>query len=127
MNYLRLIAYALLIAGLASVTLSAQDKTFGGEVTDENLNCTQNPMKGPADVTKDKVACILYWTKFAGPKGKYVLYDAATKTTYQLDRQDWAEPFIGAKVIVTGSESDKAIKITDIKVDESAYKTGAGS
>ena len=97
-------------------------KTFAGEITDEHLNRVQTPMKGPDEI-KQKDACILYWAHFVTPPSKYVLYDAASKTTYQLDDQDRVQPYVGAKVLITGTETDKMIKVTDIKVDENAYKS----
>lgn len=118
------------IAGLTFLTASygaAQSpKTFAGEITDEHLNCVQTPMKGP-DGIKQKDACVLYWAHFATPPSKYVLYDAATKTTYRLDDQDRVQPYVGAKVLITGTESNKTIKVAGIKVDDSAYKTNGRS
>ena len=113
------------IAGLtfmmASYSAAQSPKTFTGEITDEHLNCVQTPMKGP-DGVKQKDACVLYWAHFVTPRSKYVLYDAATKTTYQLDDQDRVQPYVGAKVLITGTENNKTIKVTDIKVDENVYK-----
>ena len=118
------------IAGLtfmmASYCRAQSPKTFTGEITDEHLNCVQTPMKGP-DGIKQKDACVLYWAHFVTPPSKYVLYDAATKTTYQLDDQSRVQPYVGAKVLITGTESDKTIKVTDIKVDENAYKNNGRS
>ena len=114
----------LLIATFFVVTnMAAQATTFKGEITDEKLNCTQTPVKATEGVT-DKVACILYWAHSASPASKYVLYDAATKTTYQLDDQTAVQPYIGGKVEVTGTldAATKSIKVTGIKTDESAYK-----
>src|ERR1700730_1201137 len=107
------------IAGLtftmASYCAAQSTKTFTGEISDEDLNCAQTPMKAPPDV-KTKLECILHWTYWYGKR--YVLYDAATKTTYQLADQDKAIPCIGAKVLILGAESNKTIKVTDIKVDD---------
>ena len=49
--------------------------------------------------------------------GKYVLYDAAKKMTYQLDNQKMPVKFAGSKVKVTGDydESTKTIKVTKIE------------
>jgi len=120
--------FIVALAGLTFVMgtyASAQStKNFTGEITDEHLNCVQTPMKAP-DGIKEKDSCILYWAHFVQPPSKYVLYDAATQTTYQLDDQDRVQPYVGAKVIVTGTESNKTIKVTDIKVDDNAYKTNS--
>ena len=103
---------------------AAQGTSFTGEITDEHLNCVQNPMKAP-DGIKQKDACVLYWAHFAQPPSKYVLYDAATKTTYQLDDQNLAQPYAGAKVKVTGTldSATKTIKVSDIKVPPTQSKT----
>jgi hypothetical protein len=49
--------------------------------------------------------------------GKYVLFDAAKKMTYQLDNQKMPVKFAGQKVKVTGDydESTKTIKVTKIE------------
>ncbi len=118
------------IAGLtfmmATYCAAQSPKTFTGEITDEHLNCVQTPMKGP-DGIKQKDACVLYWAHFVTPPSKYVLHDAATKTIHQLDDQDKVQPYVGAKVLITGTETDKTIKVSDIKVDENAYKSNPRS
>lgn len=94
--------------------------TFNGTLADQNLNCIQNPVKAPAGVT-DKTSCMLYWAHNAQPASKYVLYDAATKTTYQLDNQDLVQPYVGAKMVqITGvlDPSTKTIKVTGISVPD---------
>jgi hypothetical protein len=107
---------------------AGQTSTFKGEITDEHLNCVQTPVKAVEGIT-DRMACVLYWAHYAPEKEKYVLYDSATKTVYHLDDQDLVQPYVSAKVEVTGtlSASTKTIKVTGIKVDESAYKKGAHS
>ena len=119
------LAAALSFMAASSV---AQTNTFKGEITDEHLNCVQTPMKAPEGIT-NKTACVLYWVHSAPDKEKYVLYDAANKTVYHVDDQDLVQPYIAAKVEVTGTlnEATKTIKVTGIKVDESAYKAGAHS
>jgi hypothetical protein len=49
--------------------------------------------------------------------GKYVLFDAASKTTYELDDQSKPESFAGQKVKVSGTldKATKTIHVTDIK------------
>lgn len=48
---------------------------------------------------------------------KYVLYDSATKTVYELDDQKKPEQFAGAKVMVTGTldDSTHTIHVATIK------------
>ena len=94
----------------------AQQKTFNGEITDEHLNCVQTPMKA-AEGIKEKDACVLYWAHFVQPPSKYVLYDAASKTTYFLDDQQLVQPYAGEKVKIGGTldAASKTIHVTDIK------------
>ena len=105
----------LLLPAMAQFA-AAQGATFKGEITDEHLNCIQTPAKAVEGITK-KEACVLYWTHFAKPPSKYVLYDAATKTTYQLDDQSRAQPFVGETVQITGTleGAAKTIHVTGIK------------
>ncbi len=114
---------ALGLIGTALLTLvavrytAAQGTTYKGEITDEHLNCVQTPMKA-AEGIKDKTACVLYWAHSVQPGSKFVLYDAATKTTYQLDDQTAVQPYVAEKVEVTGTlnPATKTIKVTGIKV-----------
>lgn len=94
----------------------AQSATFKGEITDEHLNCIQTPVKAVPGITR-KQACVLYWAHFAKPASKYVLYDAATKTMYQLDDQNWVQPYVGETVQITGTlnAATKTIHITAVK------------
>ena len=124
MKRMVLVVAGMLLAGsLAAAPAFAQGTSYKGEITDEKLNCVQTPLKA-YDGVKDKTSCVLYWAHSAQPNSKFVLYDAATKTTYQLDNQDLVQPYVGEKVEVTGTlnSANKTIKVTNIKVDESAYK-----
>lgn len=107
----------LLFLLLAMVQFAAgQSATFNGEITDEHLNCIQTPVKAVQGITK-KEACVLYWAHFAKPPSKYVLYDAATKTAYQLDDQNWVQPYVGETVQITGTLNapTKTIHVTGVK------------
>ena len=107
----------LLILLLAVVQFAtAQGATFKGEITDEHLNCVQTPVKAVEGVTK-KEGCVLYWAHFGKPPSKFVLYDAATKTTYQLDDQNWVQPYVGETVQITGTlnAATKTIHVTGVK------------
>ena|SRR5690349_2484719 len=98
----------------------AQDKTFNGEIADEHLNCVQTPMKATEGIAQ-KDACVLYWAHFVQPPSKYVLYDATTKTIYQLDDQALVQPYVGAKaVVITGTldAGSKTIHVTGIRTPE---------
>jgi hypothetical protein len=61
----------------------------------------------PASVGSHQVCSLVapspYWAHFAKPLSKYVLYDAATKTTYQLDDQLNVQPYVGETVQITGT------------------------
>ena len=107
---------------------AAQTSTYKGEITDEHLNCVQTPVKATDGVT-DRTACVLYWAHSAPDKEKHVLYDTPTIPVYHLDDQDLVRSYVAAKVEVTGTlnPATKTIKVTGIKVDESAYKAGAHS
>jgi hypothetical protein len=106
----------LLLLPVMAQFAAAQGTTFKGEITDEHLNCIQTPVKAVEGITK-KEACVLYWTHFAKPPSKYVLYDAATKTTYQLDDQSRVQPYVGETVQITGTldGAAKAIRVTGVK------------
>jgi hypothetical protein len=107
---------ALFLMVQFAVGQGAQATTFSGEITDEHLNCIQTPVKAPAGITH-KEACILYWAHFEKPPSKYVLYDAANKKTYQLDDQDWVQPYVAQKVQITGTlnPATSTIHVTGIK------------
>jgi hypothetical protein len=111
----------LLLVSLTGPLAAAQgERTFKGVLADEQLNCIQTPMKAPEGM-KEKDACVLYYAHFVKPGSKYVLYDAATKTTYQLDDQDLVQPYVGAKnVEITGTldAATKTIKVKQISVPE---------
>jgi hypothetical protein len=127
----RFLAWTVSIAAaltFMAASAAAQTNSYKGEITDEHLNCVQTPMKATEGIS-DKHSCVLYWAHYVEPYSKFVLYDAATKTVYQLDDQNLVLPYVAEKVEVTGTlnPSNKTIKVTGIKVDESAYKTGAHS
>ena len=101
--------------GMAAIFVGAgfaaqQGKTFTGDIMDSN--CAKagahNPAMGSAKACTE--ACVK-------GGGKYVLYDAATKTTYQLDDQKKPEAFAGAKVKVTGTLDDATKTIHVTKID----------
>jgi len=111
---------ALLLLMFVAVDFAAAQSatTFKGTLADEQLNCIQTPMKAP-DGMKEKDACVLYYAHFVKPGSKYVLYDSATKATYQLDDQDLVQPYVGAKnVEITGTldAATKTIKVKKIEV-----------
>jgi len=90
-----------------TVALAApKNKTFTGEIMDSScakMGSHQEMMKMHEDIKTAK-ACTLGCVKMGG---KFVLFDPATKTTYQLDDQQKPTQFAGEKVKVTGTY-DKA-------------------
>jgi len=118
-NLIFLAILFLLVVGLLLALPAAAAQapaTFKGEITDEHLNCIQTPMKAAPGIN-DKLSCVLYWAHFVQPPSKYVLYDAATKQTYQLSDQNLVQPYVAEKVMVTGKldPATKTIQVTDIK------------
>lgn len=103
---------ALLLTG---VSLAAQkDKTYTGQIMDSDcakMGSHEGMMK--KEGTKDAKECTLACVKGGS---KFVLYDSATKKTYQLDDQTKPEQFAGQNVTVTGSYdmAAKAIHVTNI-------------
>lgn len=106
------LAFTLLLVG--SVGFAA-DKTYTGEIMDSACAAAGSHagmMKGNPNMTaKDcTTACVAHGAK-------YVLYDADSKTVYQLDDQKKPVQFAGAKVAVTGTLDDatKTIHVARIK------------
>jgi hypothetical protein len=97
-----------------SLSLFAQGpQTFTGEIMDSQCASLKGhqAMISPGETAKD---CTDMCVKSGG---KYVLFDAATKTVYRLDDQKKPATFSGAKVNVTGTldASTKTIHVTGIK------------
>ena len=109
-------ALGLAVTMLMFVSMSfAATKTYTGEIMDSAcaaMGSHEAMMKSHPNMTaKDcTLACVKNGAKF-------VLYNAATKTVYQLDDQKKPEQFAGAKVAVTGTldDSTKTIHVTRIK------------
>jgi hypothetical protein len=84
-------------------------KTFTGAIMDSA--CAKGGAHSPTMGTSKQctLACVKNGSKF-------VLYDGATKTTYQLDDQKKPEAFAGDNVKVTGTldAKTKTIHVTDI-------------
>jgi len=78
-----------------------KDATYKGDIMDSACakGGAHNPSMGDAKACTE--ACVKNGSK-------YVLYDAATKTTYQLDDQKKPAAFAGAAVEVSGT-LDKGI------------------
>lgn len=113
------VSVLLLGASLAA----AKDKTFSGEIMDSQ--CAKNSshammLKKEGMGDKDpndpmvKAMCTKNCVKMGG---KYVLFDPASKTVYELDDQSKPEQFAGQQVKVTGTldKANKTIHVTAIK------------
>lgn len=92
-------------------------KTFTGEIFDSQcamMGSHEAMMK--KEGAKDAKECTLSCVKMGG---KFVLYDAAKKATYQLDDQEKPKDFAGQKVKVTGTY-DKVTKTIHVEAIEGA-------
>jgi hypothetical protein len=104
-----------LVLVLSTMSFAAA-KDFSGEIMDSacaKMGSHEGMMKSHANI-KDAKGCTLGCVKGGS---KFVLYDASTKTVYQLDDQTKPMEFAGEKVQVSGTldESSKTIHVTDIK------------
>jgi Protein of unknown function (DUF5818) len=102
---------------LAATMAAQQGQTFTGEIMDSPcaaVGSHEKMVKKAKIEAEDKKECTLACVKMGG---KFVLYDAATKTAYQLDDQKKPEAFAGANVRVTGrlDRTNNTIHVTDIK------------
>jgi hypothetical protein len=104
---------------LLGVSVAAQkESTFTGEISDRycvKANSHEMMMKRHNSPTTKQ--CIPDCVK-AG--GAFVLYDAATKTMYELDDQKKPAPFAEQKVKITGTydKATNTIHVTDIQVSK---------
>jgi hypothetical protein len=94
----------------------AQDRTFNGEIMDSacaKMGSHDGMMKSHADI-KDAKGCTLGCVKGGA---KFVLYDATSKTVYDLDDQQKPVQFAGEKVRVKGTvdKVTNTIHVTDIQ------------
>jgi hypothetical protein len=88
---------------------------FKGEVMDDmcaKSGSHTEMQKMMKSMGNDAKTCTVECVKLGG---KYVLYDAASKTSYQLDPQDKAKDFAGQKVKVTGTSDGGTIHVKSIE------------
>ena len=102
----------LTVAGAAPKT-----QTFTGEIMDSqcaNMGAHAEMLKTHENINTAK-ECTLVCVKEGG---KFVLFNAITKITYQLDDQNKPAQFAGASVTVNGTlnDSNKAIHVATIKL-----------
>ena len=90
-------------------------KVFTGEVMDDmcaKSGSHTEMQKMMKSMGNDAKTCTVECVKLGG---KYVLYDGASKTSYQLDPQDKAKDFAGQKVKVTGTSDGGVIHVKSIE------------
>jgi len=110
----------LLLAGL-SFTLqeTANAATFKGEIMDSPCSAMGSHDKGFGMThTTTAKECTLACVNMMN--GKFTLFDAANKTTYELDNQDKAKGFAGQKVTVEGTldSNTKILKVAKIEASK---------
>jgi hypothetical protein len=97
----------------AAAALLPQSRSFTGDIMDSQcatMGSHARMMKGmDAKTTKECTQ------KCVGIGGKYVLFDASTKTVYQLDPQDKAASFAGQTVNVKGTLDGKTIHVESVE------------
>jgi hypothetical protein len=90
-------------------------QVFTGEVMDSL--CAKNGshdemMDEMKSMGRDKATCTQKCIQLGG---KYVLYDAAKKTVYNLDDPDKVEAFAGRKVRVSGTLEKNKIRVSSVQ------------
>src|SRR5260370_39477731 len=118
MNSMRKIAIGTVASVLllgAGLTL-AKDQTFTGEIYDSQCakkgsHAMMLAKEGMAGKENDPMARTMCTKNCVKMGGKYVLFDAAKKTTYELDDQQKPLDFAGLQVTITGTydEAPKTI------------------
>jgi uncharacterized protein DUF5818 len=116
------IATAALALLFGATFASAKDRTFTGEVYDNmcaaaGSHAAMLKMSGMGDKDpNDPMAKKMCTTECVKKGGKYVLYNAATKTIYELDDQQKPAEFAGQKVKVTGTLNAATKTIHVVKI-----------
>ena len=108
---------------LLTVSFAAQkDTTYSGEIMDSQ--CAKNgshdamlKKEGMGKMIGDPKAGMMCTANCVKMGSKYVLYNAAKKTVYQLDDQQKPEQFAGQKVTVTGTldKTTKTVHVASIQ------------
>jgi hypothetical protein len=114
-----------LVGSLMLLTVSfaaPKDSTYSGEIMDSQ--CAKNgshdamlKKEGMEKMIGDPKASQMCTTGCVKMGSKYILYNAAKKTVYQLDDQQKPEQFAGQKVTVTGTldKATKTVHVTSIQ------------
>lgn len=100
----------------------AKDQSFSGEIYDsqcakEGSHAKMMAKEGMAGKENDPMGRAMCTKNCVKMGGKYVLFDAAKKTVYELDDQQKPEQFAGQKVKVKGTldKATKTIHVTGIE------------
>lgn len=115
MNKLALLATTFLIFGAVSFARPKPANTHSGEIMDSACAKAGNHDAGyKMTSTNTPKDCTLACVKGGST---LVLYDAATKRTYQLDDQDKVKEFAGQKVKITGpyNSTTKTVHVEKIQ------------
>lgn len=110
------VAGSLVLMFMSMGFAAAQDGSFSGEIMDSacaKMGSHEGMMKSHANI-KDAKGCTLGCVKGGA---KFVLYDASSKTVYQLDDQQKPMQFAGDHVQVNGTldKASSTIHVTSIK------------
>ncbi len=118
LTVLALLTVVSLLVAAPKLHKNGQAKTFTGEIFDSQcaMNGSHAQMEKMHNMPDDSKACTLECVKMGG---KFVLYDATKKVTYQLDDQEKPKDFAGQKVKVTGTY-DRATKTIRVERIEAA-------
>jgi uncharacterized protein DUF5818 len=111
----RLLALVILSLMPSLIVAAAKYQTFSGEIMDSQCaNMGSHDVMIKQEGAKDAKQCTLGCVKMGG---KFVLFDAASKTVYQLDDQAKPAKFAGEKVTVKGKldKDKKTIHVADIQ------------
>ena len=94
-----------------------QPGAFGGEIMDSQ--CAE--LGSHATIMKEQnfltpTQCALFCAHYRKPPGTFVLFDAASKTIYQLSDQAKIEPYVSEKVKISGAydAATKTIHVTAV-------------
>jgi hypothetical protein len=107
----------ILLAGSVYATQADSNipSTFTGEVMDSlcaKAGSHDQMMQDMKSMGTDKKSCSVKCIQLGA---KYVLYDSAKRSVYELDNQDKAGEFAGQKVRVSGTLQKKKLKVEKIE------------
>ena len=100
----------LILIAAAALASAAGPQTYTGVITDNMCGTADHKDMKMGPDAKCVTACV------KGMNGKYVLYDAKAKKSYELSDQTTPEKFAAKKVTVAGTLDDagKVLKVDSI-------------